>query len=87
MDPVLFKAAEAGNIDPFENDQTYLNHLLTPDENTILHVYLKNHSSEPEYTDFVDIILERCPPLLFLKVFFKMIIYILEFFTLKILIK
>jgi len=23
MDPVLFKAAEAGNIDPFENDQTY----------------------------------------------------------------
>ncbi|XP_011047471.1 PREDICTED: ankyrin-1-like isoform X2 [Populus euphratica] len=66
MDPVLFKAAEAGNIGPFENYQTCsLNQLLTPDENTILHVYLKNQSSEPEFTDFVDIILERCPPLLF----------------------
>jgi len=28
MDPVLFKAAEEGNIDPFENDQTRLNQLL-----------------------------------------------------------
>jgi ankyrin repeat protein len=65
MDPVLFKAAEAGNIDPFENYQTCLNHLLTPDENTILHVYLGNQSSEPESTDFVDKILEMCPPLLF----------------------
>ncbi|KAI9377750.1 hypothetical protein POPTR_019G107700v4 [Populus trichocarpa] len=66
MDPVLFKAAEAGNIGPFENYQTCsLNQLLTPDENTILHVYLKNQSSEPESTDFVDKFLERCPPLLF----------------------
>jgi ankyrin repeat protein len=38
---------------------------LTADENTILHVYLKNQSSEPESTDFVDKFLERCPPLLF----------------------
>ena len=44
MDPVLYKAAEEGNIDPFENYQTYPNHLLNPDENTILHVYLKNQS-------------------------------------------
>ncbi|PNS91541.2 hypothetical protein POPTR_019G105900v4 [Populus trichocarpa] len=65
MDPVLFKAAEAGNIGPFENYQTSLNQLLTADENTILHVYLKNQSSEPESTDFVDKFLERCPPLLF----------------------
>nr|TKR90671.1 hypothetical protein D5086_0000231110 [Populus alba] len=64
MDPVLFKAAEAGDIDPFENYQTRLNQLLTPDENTILHVYLGNQSSEPESTDFVVIILEKCPPLL-----------------------
>jgi len=65
MDPVLFKAAEAGNIDPFEKYQTCLNQLLTPDENTILHVYLGNQSWEPGFTDFVDIILEMCPPLLF----------------------
>jgi len=64
MDPVLYKAAEEGNIDPFENDQTCLNQLLTPDENTILHVYLGNQSREPEFTCFVDKILEMCPPLL-----------------------
>ncbi|PNS91479.1 hypothetical protein POPTR_019G107400v4 [Populus trichocarpa] len=64
MDPVLFKAAEAGNIGPFENDQTCLNQLFTPDENTILHVCLGNQSSEPESTYFVDKILEMCPPLL-----------------------
>ncbi|KAG6768164.1 hypothetical protein POTOM_027061 [Populus tomentosa] len=65
MDPVLFKAAEAGDIDPFENYPTCLDQLLTPDENTILHVYLGNESREPESTYFVDKILERCPPLLF----------------------
>jgi len=65
MDPVLFNAAAEGDIDPFEKYQTCLNQLLTPDENTILHVYLRNQSSESEFTDFVDIILEMCRPLLF----------------------
>uniref|UniRef100_A0A2K1WSH8 PGG domain-containing protein n=1 Tax=Populus trichocarpa TaxID=3694 RepID=A0A2K1WSH8_POPTR len=65
MDPVLFKAAAEGDIDPFEKYQTCLDQLLTPDENTILHVYLGNQSREPELTDFVVIILEMCPPLLF----------------------
>nr|TKS16447.1 hypothetical protein D5086_0000022740 [Populus alba] len=64
MDPVLYKAAEEGNIDPFENYQTRLDQLLTPDENTILLVYLGNQRREPKFTDFVDIILEMCPPLL-----------------------
>ncbi|KAF9661800.1 hypothetical protein SADUNF_Sadunf19G0106400 [Salix dunnii] len=64
MDPVLYKAAGAGNIDPFKNYQTCLDRLLTPDESTILHVYLRNQRREPESTDFVDKILERCPPLL-----------------------
>jgi len=64
MDPVLFKAAEAGNIGPFENYQTRLDQLLTADENTILHVYLGNQRREPESTYFVDKILEMCPPLL-----------------------
>ncbi|XP_061944713.1 ankyrin repeat-containing protein At5g02620-like [Populus nigra] len=65
MDPVLYNAAQEGNIDPFENCQTCLDQLLTPDENTILHVYLTNQSSKTVPTDFVNRILERCPPLLF----------------------
>ncbi|KAJ6297491.1 hypothetical protein OIU78_023109 [Salix suchowensis] len=64
MNLVLFKAAAAGNVDPFENYQTSLDRLLTPDENTILHVYLRNQWREPRSTDFVDKILERCPALL-----------------------
>ena len=64
MDHVLYKAAEEGNIGPFENYQSCLDQLLTPDENTILHVYLGNQSREPEFTDFVDKILEMSPPLL-----------------------
>ncbi|KAG6735772.1 hypothetical protein POTOM_061562 [Populus tomentosa] len=58
MDPVLFKAAAEGHIGPFENYQTRRDQLLTPDENTILHVYLGNQSREPESTYFVDKILE-----------------------------
>uniref|UniRef100_A0A6N2KLE7 Uncharacterized protein n=1 Tax=Salix viminalis TaxID=40686 RepID=A0A6N2KLE7_SALVM len=64
MVPVLYEAAAAGDIDPFEDYQTCLDRLLTPDESTILHVYLRNQSREPEFTDFVDMILEMCPPLL-----------------------
>ncbi|KAG5224639.1 ankyrin repeat-containing protein [Salix suchowensis] len=57
MDPVLYEAAAAGDIDPFnKNDQTCLDRLLTPDESTILHVYLRNQRKEPKPTDF----LERC---------------------------
>ncbi|XP_034932414.1 uncharacterized protein [Populus alba] len=44
MDAVLFKAAEAGDIDPFENYQTSLDQLLTPDENTILHANKKGET-------------------------------------------
>ncbi|KAJ6297291.1 hypothetical protein OIU78_022930 [Salix suchowensis] len=65
MDPVLYKAAAAGNIDPFNKiDPACLDRILTPDENTILHVYLRIQRREPKPTDFLDMILERCPPLL-----------------------
>uniref|UniRef100_A0A6N2L0R3 Uncharacterized protein n=1 Tax=Salix viminalis TaxID=40686 RepID=A0A6N2L0R3_SALVM len=64
IDHVLYEAAAAGDIGRFENDQTCLDRLLTPDESTILHVYLRNQLREPESTDFVDKILERCPALL-----------------------
>ncbi|KAG5224638.1 ankyrin [Salix suchowensis] len=61
MDPILYEAAAAGDIDPFnKNDQTCLDRLLTPDESTILHVYLRNQRKEPKPTDFLDMILERC---------------------------
>jgi ankyrin repeat protein len=65
MEPKLYKAAEAGNIYPFKDRlPTSLNELLTPKKNTILHVYLENQRRESESTDFVDKILEMCPPLL-----------------------
>nr|TKR86008.1 hypothetical protein D5086_0000241630 [Populus alba] len=65
MEPKLYEAAEAGNINPFKDRlPTSLIELLTPQKNTILHVYLGNQSREPESTDFVDKILEMCPPLL-----------------------
>uniref|UniRef100_A0A6N2KL30 PGG domain-containing protein n=1 Tax=Salix viminalis TaxID=40686 RepID=A0A6N2KL30_SALVM len=51
-------------IGRFENYQTCLDRLLTQDESTILHVYLRNQRREPGSTDFVDRILERCPALL-----------------------
>uniref|UniRef100_A0A6N2LW62 Uncharacterized protein n=1 Tax=Salix viminalis TaxID=40686 RepID=A0A6N2LW62_SALVM len=63
MDHVLYEAAGGGNINPFEDYQTCLDRLLTPDESTILHVYflhvyLRNQRREPEPTDFFDDILE-----------------------------
>ncbi|CAK7349940.1 unnamed protein product [Dovyalis caffra] len=64
MDPALYKAAVQGKIDPFKFYQTSLNQLLTPNKNTILHVYLENQSREPESSAIVDRILEMCPPLL-----------------------
>uniref|UniRef100_A0A6N2LST4 Uncharacterized protein n=1 Tax=Salix viminalis TaxID=40686 RepID=A0A6N2LST4_SALVM len=55
------QVAAAGDIDPFnKNDQTCLDRLLTPDESTILHVYLRNQRKEPKPTEFLDMILERC---------------------------
>ena len=65
MEPKLYKAAEAGNINPFKDRlPTSLSELLTPQKNTILHVYLENQRSGSNSTDFVGQILERCPPLL-----------------------
>ncbi|CAK7349941.1 unnamed protein product [Dovyalis caffra] len=64
MDPALYKAAVQGKIDPFKFYQTSLNQLLTPNKNTILHVYLENQIREPESSAIVDRILEMCPPLL-----------------------
>uniref|UniRef100_A0A6N2LT52 Uncharacterized protein n=1 Tax=Salix viminalis TaxID=40686 RepID=A0A6N2LT52_SALVM len=64
MDPVLYEAAAAGYIDPLKYNQTRLDRLLTPDENTILHVYLRNQRREPRSAYFVVKILEMCPALL-----------------------
>ncbi|KAG6736418.1 hypothetical protein POTOM_060804 [Populus tomentosa] len=65
MEPALYKAAEAGNISPFKDRlPTSLSELLTPQKNTILHVYLENQRRESESTDFVGQIIDMCPQLL-----------------------
>jgi ankyrin repeat protein len=65
MEPKLYKAAEAGNINPFKDRlPTSLNELLTPKKNTILHVYLENQRKGSKSTDFVGQIIDMCPPLL-----------------------
>nr|TKR90673.1 hypothetical protein D5086_0000231130 [Populus alba] len=64
MEPKLYKAAEAGNINPFQDFPTSLSELLTPQKNTILHVYLENQRSGWKCTDFVGQIIGTCPRLL-----------------------
>ncbi|KAL9345406.1 hypothetical protein Peur_063081 [Populus x canadensis] len=65
MEPKLYKAAEAGNINPFKDRlPTSLIELLTPKKNTILHVYLENQRRGSESTDFVGQIIDMCPQLL-----------------------
>jgi len=65
MEPKLYKAAEAGNINPFKDRLlTSLIELLTPQKNTILHVYLENQRRGSKSTDFVGQIIDMCPQLL-----------------------
>jgi ankyrin repeat protein len=65
MEPSLYKAAKAGNINPFKGRlPTSLIELLTPKKNTILHVYLENQRRGSKSTDFVGQIIDMCPQLL-----------------------
>ena len=64
MEPKLYEAAEAGNINPFKDLTTSLSELLTPKKNTILHVYLENQRRGSKSTDFVGQIIDMCPELL-----------------------
>ncbi|KAI5555706.1 hypothetical protein BDE02_19G101300 [Populus trichocarpa] len=65
MEPKLYKAAAKGNINPFKYRlPTSLIELLTPQKNTILHVYLENQRRESESTDFIGQIIDMCPQLL-----------------------
>jgi ankyrin repeat protein len=65
MEPKLYKAAEAGNINPFKDRlPTSLIELLTPQKNTILHVYLENQRRGSKSTYFVGQIIGMCPQLL-----------------------
>jgi ankyrin repeat protein len=65
MEPSLYKAAKAGNINPFKGRlPTSLIELLTPKKNTILHVYLENQRRGSKSTDFVGQIIHICPQLL-----------------------
>uniref|UniRef100_A0A2N9GHL7 PGG domain-containing protein n=1 Tax=Fagus sylvatica TaxID=28930 RepID=A0A2N9GHL7_FAGSY len=66
MNPDYYNAAEKGEIDIFKNIGKALNLILTPNRNTVLHVYLtaltKESKSSP--TKFVNEILKMCPSLL-----------------------
>ena len=65
MEPKLYEAAEAGNINPFKDRlPTSLIELLTPQKNTILHVYFENQRRGWRSTDFVGQIIDMCPQLL-----------------------
>ncbi|XP_030937809.1 ankyrin repeat-containing protein ITN1-like isoform X2 [Quercus lobata] len=69
MEPVYYYAAEKGEIRGFKNiEKSHINLLLTPNRNTILHIYLTSltqrskESKSP--TAFVQEILRTCPLLL-----------------------
>ena len=66
MDPVLYKAAVIGDINPFKNCAECLDLQLqiTPNQNTVLHVYIIAPSESEKSTQFVDEILSMCRPLL-----------------------
>ncbi|GMY32616.1 protein ACCELERATED CELL DEATH 6-like [Fagus crenata] len=66
MNPDYYKAAEKGKIDIFKNIGKALNLILTPNRNTVLHVYLTALTNESELspTNFVNEILKMCPSLL-----------------------
>ncbi|KAF2317604.1 hypothetical protein GH714_025308 [Hevea brasiliensis] len=58
----LLKAAEAGTFEPFIYYPESLDSLLSPNKNTILHIYLSTLSERS--TDFIKEVLSICPPLL-----------------------
>ncbi|KAL9408555.1 hypothetical protein AB3S75_047014 [Citrus x aurantiifolia] len=66
MDPEFFKAAAAGNSEPFkEMAREVIKSLLTAKtENTILHINIISQERENVSTKFVAEILEKCPSLL-----------------------
>ena len=68
MEPVYYNAAAKGDIGDFKNIPKPLNQLLTPNRNTVLHIYLtsliKRSEDSKSSTDFVEEILTKCPILL-----------------------
>jgi len=65
MDYDSYNAATEGNIEFFKNHQYDLDCLLTPNENTVLHIYITALKSKSQSTtNFVKKILKMCHPLL-----------------------
>ena len=66
MDPVLYKAAVKGDINPFKERAEPPDLLLqiTRNQNTVLHVYIIAPSESEKSIEFVDGILSMCWPLL-----------------------
>ena len=66
MDPHFFKAAAAGNSEPFKDmaGEVIESLLTAKTKNTILHINIKFEERENGSTKFVEEILEKCPSLL-----------------------
>ncbi|ESR33743.1 hypothetical protein CICLE_v10006527mg [Citrus x clementina] len=66
MDPNFFKAAAAGNSEPFKDmaGEVIESLLTAKTKNTILHINIKFEERENVSTKFVEEILEKCPSLL-----------------------
>ncbi|KAG6684199.1 hypothetical protein I3842_12G050800 [Carya illinoinensis] len=68
MGPILYNAAATGNIMAFEgaNLKRPLEALLTPNKNTVLHIFITTHKNGIESIEknFLGDILDKCPSLL-----------------------
>ncbi|KAK9997389.1 hypothetical protein SO802_022075 [Lithocarpus litseifolius] len=68
MEPDYYNAAAGGKIEVFEYIPDPLNHLLTPNRNTVLHIHLANPIKRSEDSEssktFAEKILTKCPLLL-----------------------
>nr|XP_023920542.1 ankyrin-1-like [Quercus suber] len=66
MDRIFYEAAVEGMIETFKDNKEPLQHILTPNKNTVLHVHLITTEKESKSlsTNFVGEILDMCPPLL-----------------------
>nr|XP_048334869.1 ankyrin repeat-containing protein At5g02620-like [Ziziphus jujuba var. spinosa] len=65
MDVVFYNAAVKGEIDVVEEQADNLARLLTPRNNTILHINILARPKEMDSIEFLRGVLDKCPPLLF----------------------
>ncbi|KAJ9159164.1 hypothetical protein P3X46_024689 [Hevea brasiliensis] len=64
MDPNLLRAAAEGIISPFNGYDQPLDLLVTPNKNTVLHIYISARANAAKSFEFMCEILQKCPSLL-----------------------